>query len=91
MKKLKDLRFKKGLSQSEIAFELGISQKAYSKLENGSVKLNHEKIKKLCEIFDVSADNLCSLSCCCTKENDTVRKTIEYLTENNIKIPDFLK
>ena len=42
MEKLKELRLANGLSQTEIAFELGISQKAYSKIENGYVKIEKE-------------------------------------------------
>ena len=83
MEKLKELRLANGLSQTEIAFELGISQKAYSKIENGYVKLTHEKIKKLSEFYKVTPDFLCSLSCCCINDNDIKLKTIEYLKENN--------
>ena len=91
MEKLKELRLENGLSQTEIAFELGISQKAYSKIENGYVKLNHEKIKKLSEFYNVTPDLLCSLSCCCKNGNEIKLKAIEYLKENNINLPDFLK
>ena len=91
MEKLKELRLANGLSQTEIAFELGISQKAYSKIENGYVKLTHEKIKKLSEFYKVTPDFLCSLSCCCKNGNEVKLKAIEYLKENNINLPDFLK
>ena len=79
MEKLKELRLANGLSQTEIAFELGISQKAYSKIENGYVKLTHEKIKKLSEFYKVTPDFLCSLSCCCINDNDIN----DYLVINN--------
>jgi transcriptional regulator with XRE-family HTH domain len=52
-KKLRDLRLTKGLSQENIAFELGISQKAYSKIENCKVNLSQEKMDKISKIFEV--------------------------------------
>ena len=42
--KLKELRQKKGLTQENIAYELGISQKAYSKIENNLLSVPY-KIK----------------------------------------------
>ena len=37
---LRKIRREKDLTQEYIAFELGISQKAYSDIENGKTKIN---------------------------------------------------
>jgi len=62
MKKLRKLRLQKGLSQENIAFELGISQKSYSNIENGITILKHEHILLLSKILDTTLDNICPIS-----------------------------
>ena len=52
-KKLKILRESKNLSQEYVAESLGISQTAYSKMENNITRLTAKRIQKLSEIFDV--------------------------------------
>lgn len=89
--KLRELRYKKGLSQEDIAFELGISQKAYSKIENGKVCVNNEKIVKIAEILETVPNNLCELSCKCDLNDSILNKIIEYLNKKNVEIPNFLK
>ncbi|MCP4551789.1 MAG: helix-turn-helix transcriptional regulator [Bacteroidetes bacterium] len=66
-KKLKVLRQKKGLSQENIALELGISQKAYSKIENGQTLLNHEKLFKIAEILEISPKDICPIQDLCNR------------------------
>lgn len=58
MKKLKELRQKRGLSQEKVAQYLGVSKQAYSNYENGNRNLNNEFLLKLAEFFDVSTDYL---------------------------------
>ncbi|WPC14417.1 helix-turn-helix transcriptional regulator [Riemerella anatipestifer] len=48
--KLKEIRLKNNYTQEYIASELGITQKAYSKLENGQTCLSQDKIMKLVKI-----------------------------------------
>jgi transcriptional regulator with XRE-family HTH domain len=62
---LRDLRLSKKMTQESVAFELGISQKAYSKIENGHVCLAEKKIPKLCEVFNVTPDYFCNFTCEC--------------------------
>lgn len=50
---LRILRKSKGISQEEVAEYLGISQTAYSKLENNTIKLSAERIKLLAHLFKV--------------------------------------
>ena len=53
-----ELRKKAGLSQSELAGMLGITNKAVSKWETGAAKPGTGMIGKLAGVFDVSADDL---------------------------------
>ena len=53
-----ELRKRSGLSQSELALKLGVSNKAVSKWEVGKAKPAVDKIRKLAVIFGVSVDDL---------------------------------
>ncbi|MBR2730719.1 MAG: AAA family ATPase [Clostridia bacterium] len=52
------LRSRAGLSQSELAAELGVTNKAVSKWEVGRAKPGVEMIRKLAALFQVSVDEL---------------------------------
>lgn len=56
--KLKKLRHKKGISQELLAKELGISRQAISKWESDTAQPDLDNLAKLCEIFNISADDL---------------------------------
>ena len=45
--KIRDLRKEKGFPQSYMAKKLGISQRAYSKVERGDTKLNMDYISRI--------------------------------------------
>ena len=49
--RIKSVREKVGYSQDYVASELGMSQKAYSKLENNEIQIKGEVLVKLAEIF----------------------------------------
>ncbi len=49
--RIKSVREKVGYSQDYVASELGLSQKAYSKLENNEIQIKGEVLVKLAEIF----------------------------------------
>lgn len=55
---LYDLRKKAGLSQNELAWQLGVTNKAVSKWENGKCKPSTETLRKLATVYGVSADDL---------------------------------
>lgn len=59
-KKLRELRVGNGLSQADVARELGVSQQTYSKYENLDkvVPIDSETIKKICALYGISADYL---------------------------------
>ncbi|MBQ8358158.1 MAG: helix-turn-helix transcriptional regulator [Clostridia bacterium] len=60
--KLKKLRVEYGLTQARVAQSLGISQQRYSKLENNDVSMDSEMLKRICELYGVSADYLLGLN-----------------------------
>lgn len=52
------LRKKKGLSQEQLAIELGVSRQSVSKWETGITQPELTNIEKLCEIFEVTPNEL---------------------------------
>jgi len=59
--KMRKLREIYGYSQEYVAFEMGISQAAYSKKENGQTRLTFECLEKLSKIYRFSFMELISL------------------------------
>lgn len=88
-KKLRTLRQQKGLSQENIAHELGISQKAYSKIEKGESSLSHDKIIKIAKILETTPKEICPIHTECSQNNSNYHRLLNYLKEKGIKIPDF--
>jgi len=60
--KLKSLRREKGVTQDEVAKELGITKSCYSNYEQGLREPSYAILVKICKYFDVSSDYLLGLS-----------------------------
>lgn len=73
-KNLKKARKNKKLSQEEVANILNIARSNISKYENGNLEPTIQTLKELCQLYEVSADDLLEL-------NDNKNKI-----ENNISI-----
>jgi transcriptional regulator with XRE-family HTH domain len=58
MLKLKEIRLKKGLKQSDIAKILGVTRQSATRYELEQSKLNQDEIIKLCLALDVTPDEL---------------------------------
>lgn len=58
LKRLKELRMAKGLSQKEVAEYLGISNAAYSLYERGDREPNISTLKKIANYYGVTVDEL---------------------------------
>lgn len=58
--KIRQIRELKGFSQEYIAQELGITQRAFSKIERNEVKIDWNKIEKLAIIFEMEPTDLIS-------------------------------
>lgn len=57
-----ELRSKAGLSQAELAAEIGVTNKAVSKWEVGKAKPGLDKIRKLAAVFQISVEELLKAS-----------------------------
>lgn len=55
---IKLARKNKGLTQSEVAGLMFMTQQQYSRFENGVFELNYGQILKLCEIFEITPNYL---------------------------------
>lgn len=58
MKKLKQLRESKGLSQLQLALKLGLNQNTVSRYENGQREADYQTLIMFADFFDVSIDYL---------------------------------
>lgn len=56
--RIKELREEKGLSQTQLAAELGLNQRTISNYETGVLEPNIQTIKKICKYFGVTAGYL---------------------------------
>ncbi|HFK5580298.1 helix-turn-helix transcriptional regulator [Elizabethkingia anophelis] len=86
---IRQIRRNKDLTQEYMALELGISQKAYSDLENCKVKMNMTTLLKVADILEISPSEICSLSGNCTHDMQQKHESLlDYLKQNNIQVPD---
>ncbi|HEU0226759.1 MAG TPA: helix-turn-helix transcriptional regulator [Arachidicoccus soli] len=88
--KIRQLRELKGYTQDYMAHQMGISQRAYSKIENNETRINWDKLTKVSEILEIKPaditnfdDNLIFNHC--TQEqagkNLTINKASELLIQ----------
>lgn len=85
---LRKLRRENDYSQEYVADILGVSQKYYSNIENGKIMMNPKIITKLCNIFNVTPNIICQISCNCLNDfKEKNKKIIAFLKENKINIP----
>lgn len=55
---LKTARERRGLSQKEVAENIGVAKSTYSLYESGNREPNVQTIKKIADLLNVSADDL---------------------------------
>ena len=55
---LKQARKFKDLTQKEVAEKLKMTQQQYSRFENGVFELNYNQIIELCELVDITPNEL---------------------------------
>ncbi|MGE8434515.1 MULTISPECIES: helix-turn-helix domain-containing protein [Chryseobacterium] len=87
---IRKIRRSRDLTQEYMAFEMGISQKAYSDIENSKVKINLEILTKISDILDIKPSDICSISHKCGTDDgyeDKYQNLLEYMKKNNISIP----
>lgn len=90
---IRKIRRQRDLTQEYMAFEMGISQKAYSDIENSKVKINLEIITKISNILNIKPSDICSISHKCGNNGyeDKYNELLEYMKRNNISLPDNLQ
>lgn len=54
--RLKELRLKKGLTQTELGKKVGVKQNTFTNWENGKREPNFETIIKIADLLEVSLD-----------------------------------
>ena len=84
--KIVELRKQKGLSQEELAEQLGVSRQAVSRWELGQTLPDIPNLLQLCELFGVSADYLVRDEEQAVVKSDQSAKTIARLTREREKI-----
>ena len=55
---LKQARRYAGLTQKEVAQKFKMTQQQYSRFENGVFELNYEQILQLCELYEITPNEL---------------------------------
>jgi len=90
---IRKIRRDRDLTQEYMAFEMGISQKAYSDIENSKVKINLEILTKVSGILDIKPSDICSIShkCGTNDYEDKYNELREYMKQNNIALPPDLQ
>lgn len=87
---IRKVRRSRDFTQEYMAFEMGISQKAYSDIENSKVKMNLEILTKISNILEIKPSEICSISHKCGHNDeyeDKYNDLVEYMKKNNISIP----
>lgn len=87
---IRKVRRSKDFTQEYMAFEMGISQKAYSDIENSKVKINLDILTKISTILGIKPSDICSIShkCGTNDYEDKYTDLINYMKQNNIPIPE---
>ena len=55
---LKNLRIDRGLTQQQLADDLGINQSIYARYESGKLEMNYKVMFKIAKYFNVTLDEL---------------------------------
>jgi transcriptional regulator with XRE-family HTH domain len=85
---IRKIRRSRDLTQEYMAFEMGISQKAYSDIENAKVKINLEILTKISDILEIKPSEICSISHKCADNfEDKYHGLLEHMKKSGIAIP----
>lgn len=86
---IRKIRRDKDYTQEYMAFEMGISQKSYSDIENSKVKINLDILTKISSILDIKPSDICSISDQCGESQYETRynKLLDFIKKNNISVP----
>ena len=62
IERIKQLRLEVGISQEQAAAYMGTSKRRYRAMEEGTARIRRGDMVELCDLYRVSADNLCGRS-----------------------------
>lgn len=87
---IRKIRRDRDFTQEYMAFEMGISQKAYSDIENSKVKINFEILTKISDILGIKPSDVCSISEKCSGDEykEKFNDLLEYMKQNNLSVPE---
>ena len=74
------------LSQKQVAYQLCITQQAYSYYENGTREPNIDLIKKLCVIFNCTSDELLEIDTPSERAKININNSFNNSKNINVKI-----
>lgn len=75
-----------GFTQQEVAERLNISRQGYLYYEKGTREPNVETIKKLCLIFDCTADELLEIETPAQRKKVTINHSFNNSRNINVKL-----
>ncbi|MDN4029997.1 helix-turn-helix domain-containing protein [Chryseobacterium gambrini] len=85
---IRKIRRSKDFTQEYMAFEMGISQKAYSDIENSKVKINLDILTRISGILEIKPSDICSISDKCGNGyEDKYNDLVEYMKKKGIEVP----
>lgn len=84
---IKEYRLKKGFTQEQLAYELGVSSQTISRWENGTTYPDIVMLPIIAELFDTSIDNLMGYAkeCSTAEREKFFKSTHELETHEKIK------
>ena len=82
--KLRDLRLSHGLTQTELAKKLNITQGAVGMYERGERKPDIEKLEKICSFFNVTSDYLIKPSAACEEKSPYGLRPLPSLSDQEL-------
>lgn len=83
---LKFFRNSLGLRQDDMALKLNITRQAYCHYETGRREPNIDLIKKLCVIFECTADELLEIETPTQRKKIQINNSFNYSKNINVKL-----
>ena len=81
MKRLRDLRISRKLTQNDVANYLGISRSAYTNIENGKRDPDTDTLKKLATFFRTTVDDILGISNCENIDKQDIAEELERIQQ----------
>ncbi|KAB1063139.1 helix-turn-helix domain-containing protein [Salibacter halophilus] len=85
-KKLKHIRELKNYSQEYMAKELGISTRAYSKIESEETQLTIKRLNEISEVVDIDPQEILGFDSKFVFNNNPNQKECSYVAYNNTSV-----